>query len=91
MQEKKNTFIFFIFCHTVRRQDSDSRGPTPTLENGLADSTNVTPSESTISVVSTGVGRYEETPGRLRCRDFDGKFKNSSMNENSRLVDIDIL
>ena len=54
----------------------DSRGPTPTQENGLADSTNPTPSDSqsSISVVTHSSGRYGEvqSASRMRCRDYDG-------------------
>ena len=60
----------------VRRHSSNSRGPTPTEENGLADSTNATGSPSRISVVTQGGGRYVDAPpsSRLRCRDFDGEL-----------------
>ena len=65
---------------SVRRHSDISRGPTPTEENGLADSTNPAPTESlsSISVVTHSGGRYVDAPlpsSKLRCRDFDGKFQ----------------
>ena len=68
-----------FYCNiSVRRHSDNSRGPTPTEENGLADSTNK-PNESlsSISVVTHSGGRYVDAPppsSRLRCRDFDGRF-----------------
>ncbi|KAL4230307.1 RNA-binding protein 26 [Mactra antiquata] len=58
----------------VRRNSPDSRGPTPTQENGMVDSTNPTPSHSSISVVSGG-SRYNDgnTASTIRCRDYDEK------------------
>jgi hypothetical protein len=60
----------------VRRNSLDSRGPTPTQENGLADSSNPTPadSHSSISVVTHTSGRYGEVQSAsgIRCRDYDG-------------------
>lgn len=60
----------------MRRSSQDSRGPTPTQENGLADSTNPTPtdSHSSISVVTHTGGRYGDgqSASRMRCRDYDG-------------------
>ena len=69
---------------SVRRHSDNSRGPTPTEENGLADSTNK-PNESlsSISVVTHSGGRYVDAPppsSRLRCRDFDGKFLSLDFN-----------
>ena len=66
----------FFLVISVRRHSSNSRGPTPTEENGLADSTEVTGSSSNITVVTLSGGRFEDAPptgSRLRCRDFDGK------------------
>ncbi|XP_060586369.1 RNA-binding protein 26-like isoform X2 [Ruditapes philippinarum] len=61
----------------VRRNSLDSRGPTPTQENGLADSSNPTPadSHSSISVVTHTSGRYGEVQSAsgIRCRDYDEK------------------
>ncbi|KAH3841862.1 hypothetical protein DPMN_115343 [Dreissena polymorpha] len=60
----------------VRRQSADSRGPTPTQENGLLDSAAGPPDpQSSISVVSHGTARYGEplAKGLTRCRDYDEK------------------
>jgi len=51
----------------VRRSSPDSRGPTPTQEDGLADSTNTDDAQSSIAVISQ-VPRI-----RQRCRDYDGE------------------
>lgn len=63
------SFIALTFSTiSVRRHSPDSRGPTPTQENGMADSTLPTPSssQSAISVVSQA--------RRPRCKDYDGKM-----------------
>lgn len=80
------TLIFGVFFSLVySRQQPDSRGSTPTLDNGKYDSTSAIPTVgSAMYSIPRGEGVYSSeshpqglpalpAPSRQRCKDYDGK------------------
>lgn len=77
--------VIFDFSIVYNRQQPDSRGSTPTLDNGKYDSTSAIPTVgSAMYSIPRGEGVYSSeshpqglpalpAPSRQRCKDYDGK------------------
>lgn len=88
IQRKPEVVLFtivFDFSLVYNRQQPDSRGSTPTLDNGKYDSTSAIPTVgSAMYSIPRGEGVYSSeshpqglpalpAPSRQRCKDYDGK------------------
>lgn len=89
IQRKPEVVLFtivFYFSLVYNRQQPDSRGSTPTLDNGKYDSTSAIPTVgSAMYSIPRGEGVYSSeshpqslpalpAPSRQRCKDYDGNI-----------------